>query len=573
MNSSKIFLPESKSFEELMLGKKRYKVPTFQRNYRWKEQHWNDLWEDILAIENANDPHYMGSVILKKSSDNEYEIIDGQQRFTTITLLILAIYSKLQELQDKHIEEEKNKQRINDILLPQYIGKKTCDDLTPERKLYLNKDDEEFFSLYLINLEYMNIKGKLPLSQDLLYKAFLFFKDKIDEKFNDSSGKEIIEFLVNVIASKLLFISIEVTDTANAYLLFETLNARGLELSVTDLLKNYIFSLAKNENDQKLLENRWMEISKFINLEEFPTFIRYYLNSRIAYTTEKNMYNILKDKIKTKQDAEKLLTELKNIAMLYVALKDPENDYWDECKQNTKIRELLREITLFDNKTFKILAISAYLKLNENNFIKVLEYCKNIIFRYTIISKRNPKNMETTFSQTAIKISKNEIKTLNDILENLKSIYINDKDFISNFNSATIKSNNSKNKNTAKYILAQIEKSNKNIINYKDSEISLEHILPKSPSEDWIKIFGKDYNDYIYRIANYLLLNKNINKKVENGSFKDKKLGYLSNENIQFSEKDYFESIDSWTPKEFNKRSNNMAQKAKNIWKISEYKS
>lgn len=99
MNSSKIFLPESKSFEELMLGKKKYRVPTFQRNYHWKEQHWNDLWEDILAIENAKDPHYMGSVILKKSNDNEYEIIDGQQRFTTITLLILAIYDKLFELQ------------------------------------------------------------------------------------------------------------------------------------------------------------------------------------------------------------------------------------------------------------------------------------------------------------------------------------------------------------------------------------------------------------------------------------------------------------------------------------------
>ena len=573
MNSSKIFLPESKSFEELMLGKKKYKVPTFQRNYRWKEQHWNDLWEDILAIENANDPHYMGSVILKKSGDNEYEIIDGQQRFTTITLLILAIYDRLQELQDNHIEEDKNKERINEILLPHYIGKKTCDDLTPERKLYLNKDDEEFFSLYIINLEYSNIKGKLPLSQELLYQAFLFFKNKINEKFKDSSGKEIIEFLVNVIAGKLLFISIEVTDTANAYLLFETLNARGLDLSVTDLLKNYIFSLAKDEKDQKLLENRWMAISKFIDLEEFPTFIRYYLNSCVAYTTEKNMYNILKDRIKTKQNAEKLLTELKNIAMLYVALKDPENDFWDECKDNTKIRELLREISLFDNKTFKILAISAYLKLSESNFIKILEYCKNIIFRYTIIAKRNPKNMETTFSQTAIKISKKEVQTLNDILDNLKPIYVNDKDFVSNFNSTTIKTNNSKNRNTVKYILAQIEKSNKNNIDYKSSDISLEHILPKSPNSDWIAIFGRNYNDYIYRIANYLLLQKSINKKIENSNFKEKKLGYLSKDNIIFVERNYFDKINSWTPDELNRRSEIMAQTAKNIWKITEYQS
>lgn len=438
--------------------------------------------------------------------------------------------------------------------------------------MYLNKEDEQFFSLYLVNLEYKNIKGKLPLSQELLHKAFLFFKNKIGEKFKHSSGKEIIEFLVNVIASKLLFISIEVTDTANAYLLFETLNARGLELSVTDLLKNYIFSLAKNQNDQKLLEERWMEIAKFVNLEEFPTFIRYYLNSSIAYTTEKNMYNVLKDKIKTKQQAEKLLTELKNIAMLYVALKTPENEFWDDCKSNIKIRELLREIALFDNKTFKILAISAYLKLNESNFVKVLEYCKNIIFRYTIISKRNPKNMETTFSQTAIKISKGEIKRLSEILDSLKSIYINDKDFISNFNSVIIKTNNSKNKNTIKYILVQIEKYNKNLIDFNASEISLEHILPISANNEWIKIFGKDYNDFTYRIANYLLLHKSINKKIENSNFQNKQIGYLSNDNITFSEREYFSSITSWTPEEFDKRSASMAKIAKNIWKISEYK-
>lgn len=224
---------------------------------------------------------------------------------------------------------------------------------------------------------------------------------------------------------------------------------------------------------------------------------------------------------------------------------------------------------LFDNKTFKILAISAYKNLNIRQFIKVLEFCRNVIFRYAIISKRNPKNMEIIFSQIAIKISKKEITKSNEIIEAIKPIYINDKEFVSNFNSVTIKTFNSKNKNTIKYILAQIEKNNGYPIDYKDSSITLEHILPDSPTESWIQIFGKDYQDYIYKIANFILLHKSINKTAKNDSFLQKKQLYFSKENLKSNEIKYFENIQKWDIEELEKRSNIMANKAKSIWKIS----
>jgi hypothetical protein len=97
--------------------------------------------------------------------------------------------------------------------------------------------------------------------------------------------------------------------------------------------------------------------------------------------------------------------------------------------------------------------------------------------------------------------------------------------------------------------------------------------LPKSPNDNWIKVFGKDYTEYIYRLGNYLLLNKNINKNIENSCFEDKKIGYLSGENIVYSEKEYFKNLQIWTPDELNRRSEKMAKMAKKIWKISEYKS
>lgn len=555
-----VFKTSSLSYKGLMQGDVVYKVPLYQRNYRWKEAHWQDLWDDILDSEKNDTNHYMGSIVLKEVNETEFEIIDGQQRFTTITLIALAVKDILQEYINNGIEPVENSERINKILMRKYIGEKTIDDLAPDRKLFLNKYDDSFFNKNILNLDFKNlIKSKMSDSEKLLFDGFFFFKKHLKEKFSNNNGSDIIRFFDQVIANNLIFISINVLSDTNAYLLFETLNARGIELSVTDLLKNYIFSLVSTDKkDLKLLENRWDNIVSYIKDSDFPTLLRYYLNSQNEYTTEKNLFRTLRSKIKTKKSANELLEKLEFTAQLYNALSDSEHDLWKD-KQNIKeLKETIEELTLFENKTFKVLGISAYKHFDLKLFCNVLKLCKNIIFRYTIISKGNPKNLEMAFCNAASKIHSGQINKLEDVYEILKHVHIPDEDFKYNFSQREMRDNGSKRRNLIKYIFKEIEKSYGSMpLDYTDSSITIEHISPKA--------INKKSEGYVDKLGNMILLDKKSNQNCSNRNFIEKIEIY---KNSQYNCKHWGNILDkkSWNISDIQERQAELSIIANKIW-------
>lgn len=111
------------NFNEILSSGKIYRVPQFQRDYSWSQDNWEDLWNDIIIAEENKTPHYMGSIVLQSNTSKEYSIIDGQQRFTTLSILTLAIIKSIKNLVDRGIEVAENNERI-EILMRQYIGEK-----------------------------------------------------------------------------------------------------------------------------------------------------------------------------------------------------------------------------------------------------------------------------------------------------------------------------------------------------------------------------------------------------------------------------------------------------------------
>ena len=189
--------------------------------------------EDIETIVETKEPHYMGPIVLKcsENSNNIYEIIDGQQRFCTITLIILATIKIIREKK----EDDSLTQAIIEDLKRRYIGIET--PLSAKRKLYLNKYDDSFFEINMVGEQIPNKNDE----KNKINEAFNFFYFKLLNKFEDKSIKEIAEFVDKFLLENLSFFVIRVSDEVNAYVIFETLNARGLELSNTDLIKNYLF--------------------------------------------------------------------------------------------------------------------------------------------------------------------------------------------------------------------------------------------------------------------------------------------------------------------------------------------
>ncbi len=132
------------SMSDIIGNGKTYAVPPYQRDYSWKRDQWEDLWNDILTIHESGNIHYMGSIVLQNMGEKKHSVIDGQQRFSTLTLIVLATIKQLQNLIEKGIEVEQNKERVS-LLQKKFIGDKDPGSLTYSSKLRLNENNDSFF--------------------------------------------------------------------------------------------------------------------------------------------------------------------------------------------------------------------------------------------------------------------------------------------------------------------------------------------------------------------------------------------------------------------------------------------
>ena len=235
------FNTTNSTFRQLMGNGLSYRVPLFQRDYSCAPDEWDDLWQDIVALFDA-DPepaHYMGYLVLQSADNRAFDIIDGQQRMTTLSLMMLAAISHLSDLAAPNDPADPQARRAEQ-LRASYIGYLDPVSLVPRSKLTLNRHNETFYQDYLVPLQRLPQRG-LNASEHLLRRAFSWFKERIRERSGDD-GTAVASF-VDAAVDKLFFTVITVTDELNAFKVFETLNARGVRLSTTDLLKNYLFSV------------------------------------------------------------------------------------------------------------------------------------------------------------------------------------------------------------------------------------------------------------------------------------------------------------------------------------------
>jgi uncharacterized protein with ParB-like and HNH nuclease domain len=207
------------TFGELAGNGKTYEVPPFQRDYSWDKEEWEDLWLDLLAIDEEGD-HYMGYLVLQETKQpKHFVIIDGQQRITTISLLILSTVKFLIDKEDKERAED---------LQNTYLSSKDIATRTNVPKLKLNYNNEYIYAGKILQLDVNNNLADLKPSEKRLIGAFNFFYKKLKDHFKSNSTEEITAFISKRVDVKLFFTSITVKDDLNAFKVFETLNARGV---------------------------------------------------------------------------------------------------------------------------------------------------------------------------------------------------------------------------------------------------------------------------------------------------------------------------------------------------------
>ena len=554
------------NLNDILGNGKIYRVPQFQRDYSWEQDNWEDLWNDIeLAAESMN-AHYMGSVVLQSTTGKEFSIIDGQQRFTTLTILTLAVIDAINKIADKGIDIEQNRERVN-ILMLQYIGQKDPSSLNYSSKLFLNENNDGFFQNRLIGFkEPINIK-KLSDSENLMWDAYLFFKEKIALRFkNNYSGSELASFLNKVVGELMMFIQITVEDELNAYTVFETLNSRGVELTSTDLLKNYLFSqVAKSETDLKQIKTQWKKIIDAIGLKEFPNFLRYFLLATRKQLTKEYLFKEVKHFVKTGQDVFELLDHLEFYAYNYIALGNPDDEMWNMEKENRNAIGILKAFKVIQWKPLLMVALA---KLDNQDIKRLLQSIVTISYRYNVISKLQTNEMEKIYSRAAINLFKGDNDNIAGILNSLKLLYVNDEDFKNYFSLKQFNTNNSTDKKLLRYTLYRLEgqEIGGSLYDFETDSGTIEHILPESHPESWNPEFNdEEYTRNVFMLGNLTLLEASKNNKdAADKIFEEKKLIYHTSKFILTKNI----TDPQWTPQNIKSRQAHLAKLATGIWKI-----
>ncbi len=566
--ASQNFATSTQSFRMLFGNGSRYQIPVFQRDYSWDEDQWDDLWVDITQMVPGKDTasHYMGYLVLSGKNDREYSVIDGQQRLTTLTLLILAGLKFLDDLAAAGVDSADN-QRRSTQLRANYIGYLDPVTLVTKSKLTLNRANDPYFQNYVVPLQPLP-KAGLRASQKLLRNAFEWFFKKINERFAASrSGQDLAKFIEEAV-DRLLFTVIEVDNDFNAFAVFETLNSRGVKLAPIDLLKNYLFSVVdgssgSRDRETSHLEERWSKIANTISEASFTDFLRVYWNSKYPRVRESGLFKAVRRDIDDNGKVFELVRSLDADAEIYAALSDSESELWSPSEKAS-----IEALKLFRVKQSQSLLLSAHRILNGNgdDFARLLRACVVISFRYNVIVSGATGDQETVYNNLAKDVSNGKVKSVKDIIHGIRPLYKGDDEFRAAFAQKSFPVASSK---IVLYILKELEcQSSQIAFDTHNSRYDLEHIFPINPDSDWPGIPTPRTDDLQLRLGNLSLLEKNLNKDAGNRSFSEKRKIYASS--LVPSVKQIAVEYEEWGKKEINERQLNMAKVATSIWRLSE---
>lgn len=551
----------NKTYRQLMGNGLRYEIPKFQRDYTWETEQWDDLWQDIKnLLDEEDNEHYMGYLVLQTSNNKEFIIIDGQQRLTTMSLLILATLKCLKELAQSGVDSENNLKR-KDSLLNSYIGYIDPVTLISNNKMKLNRNSDDYYRHHLVLLKDLPIRNT-NTSEKHMRECFIWFYERIKKEFK--SGESLASFIDRIV-DKLFFTVIEVTDQLNAFKVFETLNARGVQLSSADLLKNYLFSVVDETSPHRSeiaeVENIWSKIIGKLNEQKFEDYLRYYWNSTNKSVGKKNLFKTIKNAIKTKDQVFELLRNLNDSVDYYIAIQNPEDGFWNDRPETRKI---LKELKLFQIKQTNSLFLSALNNLDDDKFKKLAKVCSVISFRYNIIGGLNPNAQEDVYNSVALKIAANQQFSISDF----QSIYVSDLNFENDFSTKEFK-NTSRNHKIVKYILTKLEwYKYQNEIDLDSDLYTIEHILPENADENWGEFTFEEISRSVYRIGNLTLLEKKLNREADQKCYAEKTNYFLkSYSKLTLS---IPENFNSWNEDKIAARQREFAKDAKSIWKIQE---
>lgn len=547
---------------------KRYLVPPFQRDYAWDETEWSELWTDIQELGNqASDlgNHYLGALVLQPTGNRgEMNIIDGQQRLVTLSLLSLAVIVRIEQLAKTGHETDDNRERAR-LLRERFVSTKDPASLQHRSRLRLNATDNGFYQTYLVQGVVPPRPRALKGSEARLYRAYTYFEQALGRHLGaNAGGSELAGFLEDVVANRLRFIEIVVEDDETAFLVFETLNARGVALGTVDLLKNYVFAVASKGGASDLEQARllWERILRLVPMPEVASLLFHKLAATVPDLREKRVFSEVKRLVPRERSVFDFLRDLHVAAEVYSALDDPNDDFWADFPD---ARKNVRVLSILGAHQYRPVILAAF-----NRFSDRPERIARLLRNLVVIAVRaavfrvNTGDLQRGNQSTAIRIERGELKSPLAISRALAGITPSDDEFRAAFAVLTIDPRGAR-KRWLRYLMAELEgAAGGHPIDFESADVTIEHILPENAGAGWEAFSAEDRVRDVTRLGNLTPLEHGRNKALGASDFERKRIVY------QQSRYELTKGVTAteWTPAAVRARQEALADLAVRVWRI-----
>lgn len=519
-----------------------YKIPPYQREYSWKKEQFENIFDDI----NDNDiGYFLGSIIAIDKGDY-LELIDGQQRLTTLSILLNALLNIINKYDSQNpkvdiINPRKNKLNgqayyiLQDILHSNEIER-------PKISLSIQKENQDDYEyLLFINGLIPNKIKPAKLGHRRIYKAYEYFKYRLEEL--DENGdklfdiKDVFEFLDKLFS--VLIVKIEVNDIASAFTLFESINNRGIPLTPIDLIKNSIIGkMELIDKPANITNQKWQNIVNNIEgYDDQVRFLRHYYHAfkyldkinqaKYSKATKSNIIHIYSDLIN--QDVECIFTDLINKSTTYSIFVHPEQIIEDKFQPfKNKLIDLQK---LGIAPAYTLLLYLFEEKFNEEQIFLAFDFIENWFIRRSLCEYPGTNKLDQIFldlNKELILSPKEETFEVIKKFMTTKDRYRSDGEFENVLKNEDLYTTSA---SALRCLLIKLEKSkrtkenNTNFWEIKNNKQlwSVEHILPQNPHEksNWRVVFDEEeMKKHIHKLGNLTLTCYNSN--LSNKSFKEK---------------------------------------------------
>lgn len=519
-------------------------VPRFQRSYSWDRGNVEEYLRDLATARKKGVSYFMGTVVFANSSgeSSRRQIVDGQQRLATTAILFIAIRDMLRAY---------GKQQQSDKMDERYLrGYVLSAEQVVERLILSPKDQQSYDALLEGRAADLNSDDRLRACYDTCVDHLKSIAPTARQYGGLMDLSQQLESRVQVLVAVA-------SDLPEAYVIFETLNDRGADLTTADLLKNYLFSQAKDHFHY--VETRWIGLeTNFEKSEDLVQFIRYEFVSRNGAISTRRLYRAIQEELTGAASAKKYIERLSQAQTMYLAIKDPDHQFWADL--NFDVRDALLAFRRFGFESSIPLLLAAFENWKKIPAAKLLIKVAKWSIRAQFVGRIGARLSEEAFGDAAKAISSGEATNQTKVRSHLSRLIPTDAEFKTAFNSYGAVS-----VARGKYLLAMLEHAHdaannlpERALEWYSTAVTVEHIMAKSASSQ-----SDAAEAAINQIGNLALLEKKLNHALGSKSFGQKRSTYKDS---QFVLTRNVSDQGNWGVSEIEDRTKALAELACRAW-------